>query len=462
MADGAKTAASNAQSAANSAKTAADKANSDLAKLTYTVTTQGTKIDQNSDSITSVASRTTTVENKFTDYYTKTETNSQIKQTADGINSTVSKKVDRDGVISAINQSTEGTKVNANRVAINGTLSVTDAINNAQTAASNAQTAVDNIQVGGRNLIPNSKGEWVIKNDDLIENTYGFCFNNPDGVIKDGVTVTISADIKTNGHVDSIDFFIFDKNIKNTRARNFRINPQTYQRLSATLTTKDHVDGEDWSEVTVRFDNNATDSEGTTAILYVRNPKLELGNKPTDWTPAPEDVQNDIDAAQETADDAKTAADGANNIASNAQSSISKNVAAIKALEDRADDTEKSIVSISATQSEFSQTLSGLNGSVTAIKKTTDGTAETVKEFTEWVNFDATGMAIGNSDSGRKVKINEEAVEFRNASGQVTATFSEDVEIKDLKIKYGGTFTMGNFAFIPRSNGNLSIKYIGG
>lgn len=149
-ADSANTAASNAQTAANSAQTAADnaksaadKANSDLAKLTDTVTTQGTKINQNSGAITSVANRTTTVENKFTNYYTKTETASQIKQTADGINSTVSKKVGKDEVISSINQSAEEVKINANRVTVDGTLSVTDAISNAQTAANNAQSTAN-------------------------------------------------------------------------------------------------------------------------------------------------------------------------------------------------------------------------------------------------------------------------------------------------------------------------------
>jgi len=142
-ASNAQTAANSAQNAADNAKTAADKANSDLAKLTNTVTTQGTKIDQNSGAITSVANRTTTVENKFTNYYTKTETASQIKQTADGINSTVSKKVGKDEVISSINQSAEEVKINANRVTVDGTLSVTDAIKNAQTAANNAQSTAN-------------------------------------------------------------------------------------------------------------------------------------------------------------------------------------------------------------------------------------------------------------------------------------------------------------------------------
>lgn len=94
------TAYNNASTALTNAKTAQDtadkavadaaKANRDLAELTNTVNTQETKITQNSEAISSLATRTTTVENKFTGYYTKTEADSKIKQTSDSITSTVS------------------------------------------------------------------------------------------------------------------------------------------------------------------------------------------------------------------------------------------------------------------------------------------------------------------------------------------------------------------------------------
>lgn len=79
-----------AQSAADAAQDAVDQANADLAVLTSTVAEQDTKITQNADGITSLANRTTTVENKFTGYYTKTEADSKISQTATDITSTVS------------------------------------------------------------------------------------------------------------------------------------------------------------------------------------------------------------------------------------------------------------------------------------------------------------------------------------------------------------------------------------
>lgn len=131
-------------------------------------------------------------------------------------------------------------------------------------------------------------------------------------------------------------------------------------------------------------------------------------------------------------------------------------------LSEKMDSANMQIVEIVSKQLKAEQTEDEFRASVTALEKVTEGQSETLKEFTEWVTFDETGMAIGNSDSGRKVKINEQVVEFDNAAGDVVARFAEKAEIHDLEIADGGTFTMGNWAWIPRSNGNLSLKWIGG
>lgn len=54
-------------------------------------------------------------------------------------------------------------------------------------------------------------------------------------------------------------------------------------------------------------------------IWYLKNPKIELGNKATDWTPAPEDVDSSISTAQSTADTAKTNAANAQSTANAAK-----------------------------------------------------------------------------------------------------------------------------------------------
>lgn len=318
-ADSANTAASNAQTAANSAKTAADnaktaadKANSDLAKLTNTVTTQGTKIDQNSGAITSVANRTTTVENKFTNYYTKTETNSQIKQTADGINSIVSKKVGKDEVISSINQSAEEVKINANRVTVDGTLSVTDAIKNAQTAANNAKVAVDNIQVGGRNLYLGTKDfssdNWEKLDywgDDGFYN--GFKVKKRTGpflgfwqtiAVQAGDVYTFSFYAKADGGKVIVYWYYPNQPFEFKEISVISTVTNSWARYSATI----EVTGTSkYNTMCVRAENSTN-----TATTWICGLKLERGNRATDWTPAPEDVQSGIDAAQSTANTTKT------------------------------------------------------------------------------------------------------------------------------------------------------------
>lgn len=150
---------------------------------------------------------------------------------------------------------------------------------------------VQNLQIGGRNLIKDSKGEVIISNSTLKEKYVYYSPANKEILISDNTTVTFSADVKTNGHVKTAEFLVYDKNMKNIVGKILGNLQTTYTRISATFTTKPHTTGEDWSHYKIRIDNNGTDSEGTEALLYIRNPKLEIGNIATGWTPAPEDLE---------------------------------------------------------------------------------------------------------------------------------------------------------------------------
>lgn len=94
----AQTKAANAQQVATNAQQAADKAQSDLAALTNRVTTAETKITQTNEAITAQASKITETSNKIdgihnditNNYYSKEQTDAQIKVSADKISQTVS------------------------------------------------------------------------------------------------------------------------------------------------------------------------------------------------------------------------------------------------------------------------------------------------------------------------------------------------------------------------------------
>lgn len=184
---------------------------------------------------------------------------------------------------------------------------------------------INGISVGGRNLIrgsgtltddyyagvgsiyPNgwngckavrTTGAWqgyYIKLKDIVER------NN----IQSGDTVTLSIWVS----VDSIDE-VTTPDMSLFRAKDggltqgyggIKLKSGKWVRLTSTFVLSSDLGN------TARFEAHANTSYG----MLWSAPKLEKGNKATDWTPAPEDVDSLISAAQSTADSAKSVADSA-------------------------------------------------------------------------------------------------------------------------------------------------------
>lgn len=153
----------------------------------------------------------------------------------------------------------------------------------------NIKTAVDNIQIGGRNFYNQNKNLGIHnlkRNPTVIPETfYGFYFvgnttwnyvriNN---VINSKGWWTVSFEIKGSESTNSyIDVDICDTN--KTRIRLTPDNEWVRHSVSAFVENDyDFVDFED----------------GQYAEFFLRNIKIEKGNKATDWTPAPEDQVSD-------------------------------------------------------------------------------------------------------------------------------------------------------------------------
>lgn len=134
-----------AQSTADTAKTNADKAQKDLAELTNKVTSSTTKIEQNAKQITIQASSITEVGDKVdgvkddlaNNYYSKTETDAQIKVATDGIKLSVSE--------SYITKA-EGKDIT--NAANNALTNSTQAKKDAESALTKAQDIVDKVNSG--------------------------------------------------------------------------------------------------------------------------------------------------------------------------------------------------------------------------------------------------------------------------------------------------------------------------
>ena len=213
-----------------------------------------------------------------------------------------------------------------------------------------AQSKVDGLEVGGRNLLKHSSmiGEKLVcdnyvgcTNCDTKEytnegfhiitptegnanNGIAFSFDNFTILgINGGDTITFSCDIKgtSDSHAPFISIHISDNNWYGSDViqKNTSVSiSSSWQRVSVTITTptglsKNHM----WLAIHGNYQSD----------LYVRNFKLEKGNKATDWTPAPEDVSQDAtNKASQALTDAKNYSSNAVNwVTNNGSSTTSLN-----------------------------------------------------------------------------------------------------------------------------------------
>lgn len=177
------------------------------------------------------------------------------------------------------------------------------AATNAQTAADKAQADIDGLEVGGRN--------YVLKSDTVTSATRSTsnasCKYNVSTAIaelSDDSSFTLSfdivgADMSSDLHIDA---YMRDGTITASEPLYWMLHPgDEYERVSKVITLDSIHTLSDIKYVYIRIYNG-------TGTITVKNVKLEKGNRPTDWSPAPEDVESDIAAAQSTADSANALA----------------------------------------------------------------------------------------------------------------------------------------------------------
>lgn len=157
-----------------------------------------------------------------------------------------------------------------------------------QNKITDANNKIDNLQIGGRNLIKGTTNIWIETNTGQWNTTiigpnksieaYG---------LKVGDTVTFSVDIDGGEH-GAISRFTFYSDAKGTDKISFIGNPISKGAigksfLTHTITSKNLF-------VELAMQNG--DTTFTSNKIKYKCPKLELGNKATAWTPAPEDKAN--------------------------------------------------------------------------------------------------------------------------------------------------------------------------
>lgn len=364
------------------------------------------------------------------------------------------------------------------------------------------QETVNNVQVGGRNMFLDSSfstksnaGNYSIDGEELI-------FNSPaigdtvtpnevkcdisDYFIKTarGKTVTLSFEYKVDEKITygttnpscGLEVYISRNSSTGGSDQYFKINESM---LSTETTDK-------WVKVYTTYNISDYDVAYTSSCSFYfrdakgkirfRHPKLEFGNKPTDWTLAPEDIDGSI---SEVEDNFEKRLDGVNTSISEARSSIDQLGSMISHLV--TDGNGGSLMTQTTdgwtfNMSSITDNLNTIKDTMTNIEADHDKSYNELNSLTELVNdianktayiavtTDANGnpcIELGKSDNLFKVRITNTTIDFLEGS-TITAytsnrTFHSNTMIVKNELQIGDG---PGFVWRTRENGNMGLIYI--
>ena len=207
--------------------------------------------------------------------------------------------------------------------------------NSASQVAANAQATIDNLEIGGRNIIPfKSIGyDGVTRTDGDSTKRATFKTNTgayngifiPYSLLEHGVDYVLSYDITClsgdgfiGGHTGIAynSRFYLDGVRIGEYANPAKLSKNTKGHVVVYMTIRSADESSAIATKDVYIQPQRGSSNPIQMEFLVENLKIEKGNKPTDWTPAPEDVDAEIDSSKSLAIQAQTSADNLSRLSS--------------------------------------------------------------------------------------------------------------------------------------------------
>ena len=463
--------ADSAQADATAAKETADKAQSAVDEANKNLSTAQNKLTQAEENLTNVTGRVDATEKEIVDAKEQvsdaqakvTQAQKDVESAKETANMAVSNaktaqdtandaktkaekaQQDVDNLTSRV--TTAESKITQNEKSIFLAVSETTKVNQ----------KVDNLQIGGRNLLRNTAfntfNYWNIICAKL-EVVDGWC----EVTINDkwsGITQNFKPE-KGVDYIISYEAYLVDTEATSAFLECDFGSPD--DKLAITKTPTKYSKKVPYPINATEFINFQLPLTEVGKKWRIRNIKLEKGNKATDWTPAPEDVDEAINT--ERTERQSAIETKANEITSRVSETYVSNSALDHYKEEvstqfsqtKNDFTWTVNKSVEDTKNEFKGQISSVNGRVDGLKQTTDN-------VNSYMSFDNDALTLGKSDSAFKTEITNQEWSIQKNGAKVTYINDQTMYITD------GQFTqslkVGAFGFMPRANGSLDFKKVG-
>ena len=222
---------------------------------------------------------------------------------------------------------------------------------------------------GGRNLLTGTSGDWVTKTASgwmSVTTAESIKTSVADYHTGDKFTYSATVTNKSNANV-RLEMWRCDNNgnrINDSQILSDYVAPNTTaKRISCTIT----IDSNTWYvEHTL-----IADGTSTSKTVKIKGEMFEGGTVAHDWSPAPEDIQSEIDANKTAAANAQSSANNAQNTASSAQTSANNALSKANNAQNTANSAQNAANSAQSTANTAKSTadsaLSKANSNATAL-----------------------------------------------------------------------------------------------
>lgn len=437
---------------------------------------------------------------------------------------------------SSVEQNLDSFKTNVSQTyetksdALNKQSSLQQSVNNLRTEVSETyttKTEFDNLQIGGTNLIRNSNfsdshsdwSDWGSPSTREIvtinSKTWAHIVTSKQQ-FQGYQQKTLASQTIHGGETYTFSCLAYAGDSSSSK---FTVGIHEKQSNGAIINQSWHTDdtlGSDPKRIVYTFAipenceqfNVMVGYSGTDSVqnIYFTDIKLEVGAKPTDWSPAPEDMLSTAEAAQTYStksyvdQTARTVSlgvveeykKGQHGSALATRSDITAATDSITSTVSQTYATKDEVEQTYATKSEVKQTSDSLTVSIesnvsqinsvatdlqstktavtdrledvdTSIGSVSNRLNEEIETRSAYMRFEQTQsgdplLELGASSSSSKVRLTNEKLSFVSNDSEVAYVSNDRLNINNATIN--NELVMGNFVWIPRSDGSLSLNHI--
>lgn len=190
---------------------------------------------------------------------------------------------------------------------------------------------------------------------------------------------------------------------------------------------------------------------------YIDKVMIEKGNKATDWSPAPEDVQADIDSkANQTDIEATLSAIASDLLVKQQEIEAAASAGELSAFIERYNNEQKT----RATEKSDSETaLADAQKAISLITNELDDMAETWNFYEKYIKFANGTIIIGDDTKGNHIQLSDDRIAFFSNNLEVASisqglmTIEAGAFVKEIQV--------AKYIFQETTTNHLTIRYVG-